>query len=122
MMKKEKKRLAFAVILSVIFILLGIILFFAIEERGAGDAAAFCVAAAVGSWALIKKSFEKKVKRKIMPLLMNAFKGFYWQETPPVSHEELCKINIFPKIKNAARSFDDSFVGSYRNVSLNLSE
>lgn len=120
--EERKKRLAFAVILSVIFILLGIILFFAIEGRVAGDAAAFCVAAAVGSWALIKKSFEKKVKRKIMPLLMNAFKGFYWQETPPVSHEELCKINIFPKIKNAARSFDDSFVGSYRNVSLNLSE
>lgn len=119
---ERKKRLNGAIIACVVLIILGIYLFFAVPGRVAGDASGLCIVGAIALWALLKKSFENKIKRKIMPLLMPAFNGFYWQETPPVTHEEICNVNIFPNAKNLVHSFDDCFVGKYRNVSVNLSE
>lgn len=119
---ERKKRLYGAIIACVILTIIGIFLFLSLEGRSAGDAAGLCIGGAIALWVWLKKSFEKKVKRKIMPLLMKAFNGFYWQETPPVKHEEICEINIFPNAKNLVKSFDDCFVGKYRDVSVNLSE
>lgn len=119
---ERKKRFKFAVIIVSILVIAGLLIYFFVSGRTAGELAGACFSMAVVVWLWIKKTFEKKVKRKIMPMLMKAFNGFYWQETPPISHDELCSINIFPKINNAVKSFDDCFVGKYRNVSLNLSE
>jgi len=119
---ERKKRFTGAVIAALICIICGSIVFFTIEGRSAGDLAGLCLVGAFGIWSLLKKSFERKVKSRIMPKLMVAFKGFYWQQTPPVTHEEICKIKIFPKASCANRSFDDCFVGEYRGVKIAMSE
>lgn len=119
---ERRTRFMFAIIVGIVFVIVALLILIFMSGRGTGDLAGLCIAIAVFAWVLIKKSFEKKLKRRIMPSLMKAFNGFYWQETPPVSHDELCRINIFPNIKNAVSEFDDCFVGQYRNVSLSLSE
>ncbi|MBD5401232.1 DUF3137 domain-containing protein, partial [bacterium] len=73
-------------------------------------------------WNWIQKSFERKLKTEIMPYLMKAFQSFYWQDTPPVTHEEISKIKIFSRIDSARKSFDDCFVGKYRGVQVAISE
>lgn len=120
--EERKKRYLWAVIAAVLCSICGIFCFFYIHGRSAGDLAALCIAGAIGIWAWLKKSFERKIKTKIMPKLMTAFRGFYWQQTPPVSHEEICSIKIFPQAHSARRSFDDCFVGEYRGVKIAMSE
>jgi len=99
-------------------------------------------------WHCVKKSFEKKIKRKFMPVLMRAIPGFFWQETPPVKSKEIVNCMIFPDTSaieqsdvlirnplvsveqsindmlpgNIRYEFDDCFVGSYRQVPVAISE
>lgn len=70
----------------------------------------------------IKKSFEKKVKRVIMPTLMRAIPGFYWQETPPVTRKDIKNAHIFEGADSLDYKFDDCFLGSYRGVEICMSE
>src|SRR5574344_1873164 len=68
-------------------------------------------------------TFEKKIKKLVMPTLMQAIPGFYWQEASAVSSFELDNSMIFPsKNKYADKKFDDCFVGEYRNVPVAVSE
>lgn len=119
---ERKKRLIGAIIGCVILSILGIFIFIKVSGRAAGDGLVLCVVAAGALWNWLKKSFEKKIKRKIMPTLMQAVPGFYWQETPPVTKEDITEAMIFPYDKQAAKEFDDCFLGRYRGVEVLMSE
>lgn len=119
---ERKTRMTVGLVIVTVLLLLGIFLFIKIDGRGAGDALWLCIAGGVAFWTWLKKSLEKKIKRKVMPLLMQAVPGFYWQETPPIKKEEISKIKIFARDKSCSKSFDDCFVGKYRNVEVLISE
>lgn len=119
--KERKQRLTWAIIGAIVFVILGLGVFFCIDSRESGKLAAALFGAAFGVWAWIKKSFEHKVKRLIMPTLMHAVPGFYWQETPPVTAKDISDCMIFP-FANASKTFDDCFLGEYRKVKVAMSE
>lgn len=118
---ERKQRLIWAIISTIVFTILGIGILFLIQSRGSGKLAGLCFCAAFGVWTLIKKNFEHKVKRLIMPTLMHAVPGFYWQETPPVTDKDISDCMIFP-FANASKTFDDCFLGEYRKVKVAMSE
>lgn len=120
--EERKKRFMMAVIAAVICVIAGIFIFFNVEGRLAGEAAGGCIAGAFAIWMWIKKSFELKIKRLIMPTLMKAMHGFKWLENPVVTAADISACKIFPKADKAGASFDDCFVGEYRGVPIAISE
>lgn len=119
---ERKKRLAGAIIAATICIFLAICVFLFVDGRGSGDLFWGLIAAAFGIWFWIKKSFEKKIKRLVMPTLMQAVPGFFWQETPPVTKSDIQESKILPFANKISYSFDDCFIGEYRNVKVAISE
>lgn len=119
---ERKKRYMWAVISAVVFSIAAVFILFNFEGRSAGDFAGICVTCAFGIWFWIKKSFENKIKRLIMPTLMKAMHGFTWQQTPAVTAENIASARIFPKSDVASKEFDDCFVGEYRKVPIAISE
>ena len=120
--QERKKRLTWAILAASGLSILAIIIFLFVDGRGSGDLFWACIAGAFGSWHLIKKTFEKKVKKIIMPTLMHAIPGFYWQQTPPVTQDDIKNCMIIPFVDKASKTFDDCFVGEYRNVKIAISE
>ncbi len=120
--EERKKRLAGAITGAVFFGIAAICVFLFVDGRGSGDLFWGCIAAACGIWYWIKKSFEKKIKKRIMPILMHAIPGFFWQETPPVKPEEIEACMILPFAKKCSKKFDDCFLGKYRDVKVAISE
>ncbi|MGN0032025.1 MAG: DUF3137 domain-containing protein [Candidatus Gastranaerophilaceae bacterium] len=119
---ERKKRLKWAIIAAVFCSIAAICIFFFIKGRGSADLAGIFITAACGIWFWIKKSFEKKIKKTIMPTLMQAVPGFYWQETPAVKAEEIEESMIIPFAKKCNKRFDDCFIGKYRDVKVAISE
>ena len=120
--EERKKRLMWAILAASALSILAIIIFLFVDGKGSGDLFWACIAGAFGAWHLIKKSFEKKVKKVIMPTLMHAIPGFYWQQTPPVTEADIKNSMIIPFVDRASKTFDDCFVGEYRNVKIAISE
>lgn len=121
---ERKTRLTWAIIASICCILLGIgVLIFAIQaDVNVKGLHWYIMGCAWLAWSAIKKPFEKKIKKKIMPSLMKAFPGFYWQETPPIQDNDMYKALIFNLPKNLKAVFDDCFVGKYREVTVHVAE
>lgn len=120
---ERKKRLMFAVIIAIVCSIIGLFIFFSLEvRRSTLELAGLCFAGAGGAWALIKKSFENKIKKLIMPTLMKAMHGFRWVQNPVVGSADISMCKIFPKADNADKGFDDCFDGEYRNVPIAISE
>lgn len=120
---ERKKRLTMALIADILIGLCAAYILFFVDGRGAGNLFWALIAAIIAVWAYIKKTFEKKIKKLVMPTLMQAIPGFYWQEASAVSSFELDNSMIFPsKNKYADKKFDDCFVGEYRNVPVAVSE
>jgi hypothetical protein len=118
---ERKTRLAGAITLSVILVGAGLWVSFCLEGRSSGDLAAALFAAAGAFWALIRKNFENKLKKKVMPLLMRAIPRFYWQKKPTVTKEDITISSLFPK-DNCSKTFDDCFIGDYKKVPIAISE
>ena len=118
---ERKQRLTWAIISAIVFTILGLWLIIFIHSNGSFKLAFALFAAAFGVWTCLKKNFEHKVKRLIMPTLMHAVPGFYWQETPPVTDKDISDCMIFP-FANASKTFDDCFLGEYRKVKVAMSE
>ncbi len=125
---ERKKRLVAAVISASVLGLVAFILFFFVNpestsaNKAVGQLAWGSVLGAFLVWTYIKKSFENKIKKLIMPVLMSAIPGFDWLQTPPVKKEDIQNCMIIPFSKKVSYSFDDCFVGKYRNVNVALSE
>lgn len=118
---ERKKRLVGAIAASTSIVIIAI-LYICFSPKISGDLVAALFGAAAGSWYLIKKSFEKKIKRKVMPVLMKAIPDFYWQEKPPVTVEDMAAAKIFPLIPKCKVTSDDCFLGKYRDVTLDITE
>lgn len=118
---ERKRRLVLAIVLVVIFVLLSLIALVAIQSKESGRIAGLFLSFAFLAYHVVKKSFEKKIKKKVMPTLMKAVPGFYWQETPPVTQKDIKDCLIIP-FTNFFRGFDDCFVGKYRGVDVAISE
>ena len=119
---ERKKRLIGACAASGTLGLLAAIDFFFVDADKHGDIFWALCAAAAGSWFWIKKSFEKKIKRQVMPILMKAIPNFSWEEKPPVTKEDMNEAKIFPLIPKCKVSSDDCFKGKYRDVHINITE
>ena len=120
---ERKKRLVGACAASGFLGLLAAIdLFFFGDADKQGHIFQGLCAATVGVWFWIKKSFEKKIKRKVMPILMKAIPDFSWEEKPPVTKEDMHDAKIFPLIPKCSVKSDDCFKGKYRDVNINITE
>lgn len=67
-----------------------------------------------------KKSFEKSIKQKIMPVLMSAFGDFQWTTSCTISQDEIKKSKLFKYYERYET--DDNFSGSYRGVNVRIAE
>ena len=122
--KERKLRFSGALVCAIIFSVLGVISFLFLDENIDHDGMITwgCFALAGGIWFAIKKSFEKKIKLKIMPKLMKAFDGFDWSHEQMISTDEIDNIKLFNNSKNMGKRFDDAFYGKYRDVDINIAE
>ncbi len=119
---ERKKRFMLALVSTGIIVAIGIFAAFNLSGRSSGDALGLCCGGAVALWAYIKKSFERKVKGKVMPILMRAIPNFYWQKTSPMSFEDIANAKIIPEENSCSKSFDDCFIGKYKGVEILISE
>lgn len=120
--KERRTRLFWAVLIAAICIIIGLVILFTVNGRETGKIAGIFFTLSCVSWSMIQKSFEFRIKGKIMPTLMKAVPGFYWQETPPVTESDIINSKIIPRADVCSKSFDDCFVGKYRNVPVAVSE
>ncbi|MEE3348684.1 MAG: DUF3137 domain-containing protein [Candidatus Gastranaerophilaceae bacterium] len=67
-----------------------------------------------------KKNFENSLKSKIMPIALNAFGDFKWTTNAIISIYELKDSKIISHFENM--DVDDNFIGSYKNIPINISE
>ncbi len=119
---ERKKRLAGAVAGAIICGIAALLVLLFVDGKGSGDLFWGLIAAAFGIWYWLKKSFEKKVKQKVLPVLMRAIPGFYWQQTPPVTEKDISACKIIPVADKCRKTFDDCFIGDYRKVPVAISE
>ena len=119
---ERKQRLTWAIISAIVFGILGLCLIIFIHSNGSFKLAFALFAAAFGVWTCLKKNFEHKVKRLIMPTLMHAVPGFFWQETPPVTAKDIENCLILPFSNKCSKTFDDCFLGEYKKVKVAMSE
>lgn len=70
---------------------------------------------------LFAKSFEKKIKRKVMPVVCSAFGKLYW-DFGRYNGDILCldKSCLIPFYEHSM--YDDIFAGSYKNVNFEIIE
>lgn len=119
---ERKRRLVGACAASGSLGILAAIDFFFVDADKEGNIFKALVAATIGAWWLIKKSFEKKIKRKVMPILMRAVPDFTWEEKPPVTEDDMNEAKIFPLIPKCSVKSDDCFKGKYRGVNIDVTE
>lgn len=80
----------------------------------------FFVFAGLGIYFTMAKSFERKLKQQILPLLMKAFGNFTWSTSKSIETSEIKASKIFSKF--TSRSTDDNFYGTYRDMPIEISE
>ncbi|MCM1339086.1 MAG: DUF3137 domain-containing protein [Muribaculaceae bacterium] len=120
---ERKIRLTGAVIAAVICSILALLMFFGSDVDGDSvKAAGFFIGLAFVIWSIIKKSFENKIKSKVLPVLMRAVPGFYWQQSQTVKDEDICSSKIIGFAYRARASYDDNFIGDYRGVPVAIAE
>ena len=129
------KRKKIVILFFVIFIFLAIICLFAgikmtmQGEKNSGFLLAeiFVILAFCIPWG-IKKDFENKIKKKIMPIVCECFgENFQWESDNEISHTDY-KIDCTDyKTSNLVsyfnrESLDDIFIGEYKNIPIEIVE
>ena len=71
-------------------------------------------------YSFTQKSFEQKLKTRIMPVLMDAFGNFHWTQTERISTSEIRDSRIFSRFDH--RDIDDNFYGFYQDMPIEISE
>ena len=131
--KERKIRLFLAVIFGGIFLCAGLFLTFmsiySPAENGIKidfeilKSALILYIIAWGIWFGIKKSFENKIKKKIMADVCTCLGGIKWLDAdyPPDGSEIYLDSNLIPK-PVYTYSFDDIFTGKYKDVGYEIAE
>ena len=73
-----------------------------------------------GQYTLQKRNLEESIKTKIMDIIMPAFGNFKWVKEDIIDEDLIINSQILPKFNNILN--DDMFLGSYKNVSICLTE
>ena len=120
---ERKKRLTGAIAAAIVLAVLALLIFiFGPNSSGTGKLSGLCIALIFIVWHMIKKNFENKIKKQVLPVLMRAIPGFYWQQTPPVTEKDISACKIIPVADKCRKTFDDCFIGDYRKVPVAISE
>ncbi len=68
-----------------------------------------------------QKSFEQKIKFKIMPVFCKALGDFRWQSEKTINYDIFVKAGVVLQNWYKAKS-DDIFIGKHKNVSIEIAE
>lgn len=120
--KERRFKLKLAMTASFFFTIAGIALLCLVHEKSGAELAGLSFSMAVGVWEAIKKKFEKKLKKLVMPKLMKAFPGFYWQTSQTIETQEINSIRIFANSINSEKTYDDAFCGKFSDVDIDITE
>ena len=124
---ERKWKLVFASIGAGIFGILGILFAASVfiadsndAREGAlkGSAFMFCIAWLI--WYSIKKSFENKIKDKIMPDVCKCFDNLAWDQGEYSDGAVFGDSNLIPQF--SSEEYDDIFYGKYRDVNFEIVE
>ena len=118
--RKFKQKLA--IISSIFFTVVAIIIFIFVPGRAGAELGTLSLVLAATIWAEIKKRFENKLKKTVMPHLMQAFPGFQWQDSPTITSGEVIGIHMFSNALNADKTYDDAFCGKFQEVDIDITE
>lgn len=118
---ERKQRLILAILCGAVCWVAALLVFFLVEGN-TGNIVAGLIALGGFIWYTIKKQFEKKIKRTVMPVLMKAVPDFYWQLEPPIPEDDIIDSKIFPLAKESTKTYDDAFLGKYRGVEISIAE
>lgn len=66
------------------------------------------------------KSFENRIKSRIMPIVLSSLQNFHWNEKSRIKTEQIQEFKMFSEIH--FRADDDSFWGEYKNIEIDLCE
>lgn len=119
---ERKQRFVLAILCGGLCWLAALLDFLFVDADRNGDIFWGLIALGGFIWYTIKKQFEKKIKKKVMPILMKAVPDFYWQSETPIPAEDITESQIFPLDKQAVKKFDDCFSGKYRDVDIQIAE
>ena len=111
----RKKRLYLAIISSAATAILGVSLW-----SFSPDLSGLLIASSAAIWIYIQKSFENKIKEKIMPTACSCFVDMKWQEG---SYTDSSIFTSSYLISNYSYDdYDDIFYGSYHDVKFEIIE
>ena len=124
---ERKWKLVFASIGAGIFGALGILFAASVFYAGSSDAregalkgSVFMFCIAWGCWYAIKKSFENKIKEKIMPDVCKCFDKLIWEQGKYYDTQIFGYSNLIPQF--SSYEFDDVFYGKYKDVNFDIVE
>ncbi len=130
--KERKTRLIIAIICSSILSILGAICFllsfFIVHcdgdtREGALKLSAMFIFSVYGIWYWIKKSFERKIKAQIMPIVCSCFDNLKWENSKNSTYQYA---NVFEESGVVpfftGESYDDIFYGKHKDVNIEIVE
>ena len=127
---QRKVRLILAIVSSILLSIPGLFLLWAgfflqgldsDSKEGVLKVGIFFLGAAWFVWYSIKKSFENKIKSKIMPTVCSCFGAMRWYEGHYTDNEYLFSdSNVVPDFTSS--SYDDVFEGIYKDVGIEIIE
>ncbi len=126
--KERKIKLTLAIIAATLLSIVGLFcLLGLLVAEGDGDVvegalkgAAFFFCLAGGVWYMIKKGFESKIKKKIMPTICSCFDNLTWSDSFYTGGEVFKTSGVVPNF--TSESYDDIFTGSHRDVNMEIVE
>lgn len=126
---ERKQKLALAMIAGGILSLIGLgllLLFFlnsswdSDAQEGAVKSGLFFLGLAYGAWYCIKKNFENKIKKQIMPIVCSCFENLTWAEGKNINSSLFLNSGLIPTF--TSEDYDDTFKGSHKNVGIEIIE
>ena len=126
---ERKRKLLYAILGASFFCVLGILLLIAPfitklsndEAEGALNGAVIMFGVAGATWYSIKKSFENKIKDKIMPSVCKCFGNINWKKCFLYESRNVFQVsNLIPYFSSS--NFDDYFSGNYKDVGFEIIE
>ena len=129
--KERKTKLVLAISLSCGLFIAGLVFmlvnsFYASPEHNInidGKALGILFAVAIGVYFIFKKTFEKKIKEKIMPIVCSCFEDLKWltlKEKTNINGKILLESHLIDKYN--IENFDDIFEGKYHGVGYRIVE
>ena len=120
--KERKTKLLLALCSSAVLFLFGIVCTYFVftsehRSRNDGNAIGIIFAAAIGVYFVFKKSFEEKIKEKIMPTVCSCFENLRWL-TPKEQENANGSILLASHLIDSysSENFDDIFEGKHNGV------